>query len=129
MRRVRGGWYSEDTDSEFTFEFRVPDEATALDIYNEAYSDMDADDCWWATNPPIDANIKWVDRGNNKGMKCSICGFPIRYKNAIPKTHGYYRYCPSCGREMGRQLEGYTELSGKIWKEPVDYNDEYIRCI
>lgn len=129
MRRVRGCWYFKDTNGEYTFEFCVPDQATAIDIYDEAHGDLDVEEWWWATNPPIDADVKWVDRGNNKGMKCSICGFPIRYKNAIPKTHGYYRYCPNCGREMGAQLDGYTELKDEEWEEPVDYNDGYMRCI
>lgn len=124
--KVRCGYYHGDDDFEYTCEFCVPDDTTAYQIYNEVGTDEDL--FWWATNPPIDAGVEWVDRGNNTGKKCSICGFPIRYKNAIPKTHGYYRYCPNCGRKMGVQLDGYTELKDEEWGEPVDYNDKYIRC-
>lgn len=42
----------------------------------------------------------WEERGNNSGCKCSVCGYPIRYKNAIPDTSGFYCRCPKCGAIM-----------------------------
>lgn len=42
----------------------------------------------------------WEERGNNKGVKCSECGYPIRYKNAIPDTAAFYCRCPKCGAKM-----------------------------
>lgn len=67
--------------------------------------------------PTIDAEPlrhgRWVDIGNNAGMRCSECRYKIRYKNGVKdvmSNHipaGYYRYCPFCGAKMdGDKDEG-----------------------
>ena len=125
MRRVRyGGGHSWD---EYEFEFEVPDNMSGYEIYCEVENRRDGfgtDDYydWWATNPPVKATA-WIDRGSNKGMKCSSCGCPIRYKNSIPNTSAYYNYCPKCGALMG-VLFDYTCLSDKEWDVPIDKDGE-----
>lgn len=60
------------------------------------------------TNEEIETKIQaeivafgfWKERGNNRGMECSECGYPIRYKNAIPDTAAFYCRCPKCGAKM-----------------------------
>lgn len=60
--------------------------------------------------PEIDAkpvrHRRWIDIGNNAGMRCSECRYKIRYKNGIKTIAsskipgGYYDYCPHCGARM-----------------------------
>lgn len=99
----------------YTQEYSVPDDMTAYQIYNELGEPREI--AWWATNPPVDALIEWRNIAQNRGKKCSICGFRIRNKNAIPKTNSYYRYCPNCGEKMGRHLDNYIELNEKEWND------------
>lgn len=104
--------------SGFTQEYSVPDDISAYEIFLEL-GDIE-EIAWWATNPPIDARKEWRAVAHNRGKKCSLCGFRIRNKNAIPHTSAYYKYCPKCGEEMGGVLENYVELNDEEWNEPVD---------
>lgn len=104
-----------------------PDDTNAYEIYLELPFGYDDEIAWWATNPSIDADKKWKEVANGRGKKCSLCGFRIRNKNAIPKTNSYYEYCPHCGERMRWTLDNYVELNEKEWDKPdykVNFYDE-----
>lgn len=108
----------ENTKISFTQEYTVSDNKSAYQIYLELGEPEEI--LWWATNPPIDAEVGWQKVAHNRGRKCSMCGFRIRNKNAIENTNSYYQYCPNCGEKMGRELDNYRELNEEEWNEPVD---------